>query len=233
MVSRLFSWVFQVVLQLVVVLSIQSQKAASFKWEATLDRSTGVASSKEVSVLTIENDNQSIDSTQRQRSKDLVASWTDFLCQGSVTLGLLQAKHDPKSGKAFMHLKGFPTRSILTFGPLQESGKNAWELPISQSWLALPDPIRPSRFGCLRFELKLSKPRTSQGQRLMSTYELQSNIVDYRPWLVGPSPVSRTRQYLYLHSQSWIHAYVTWRFHKAWRQALCSPLHSTYTTNKK
>jgi len=77
-------------------------------------------------------------------------------------------------------------------------------------------------------------------------YQIMTSIVDYRPWLAGGGYVSKpkknatnattriwdalkdnrettTRQLchaFYLSTQSMVHAYVTWRFHKKWRANL-------------
>ena len=80
-------------------------------------------------------------------------------------------------------------------------------------------------------------------------YNLTTQIVGYRPRLVGYPPITRqpnqhqsdktnndgnfvsfigtgrritfpARKWFYLHSQSYVHAYVTWRFHKSWHDRL-------------
>jgi hypothetical protein len=51
--------------------------------------------------------------------------------------------------------------------------------------------------------------------------QLTTNIVGYRPWLAGSHrPVPWFRQQIYLSTQSCVHAYIIWRFHKAWKQKL-------------
>jgi hypothetical protein len=50
---------------------------------------------------------------------------------------------------------------------------------------------------------------------------LKSHIVDYRPRLLGSStPTCRIRKSIYLHTQACVHAYVTFRFHRALRVKL-------------
>lgn len=219
---QMFPRICQTLPLVILALFIWPQNVTSFSWDATLDRSTGIASSSEVSKLTLENGYHdgptANDSIQRQKSKVLVSSWTKFLCQGSVTFGILQTKLDPKSGASSLHFRCFPAFPILTFGPIQERGKDAWEIPIWKSWLALSDPTCPRRYGCLRFEVKHLDGRIKRNHH--SSIVLESSIVGYRPWLVGNPPVSRARKFLYLNTQSRLHAYVTWRFHKAWRQRL-------------
>lgn len=215
------SGMIPIIRYLLIIVLLEYHHATSFQWEASLDRGTGIATSKEVSCVTIERQPAGQDDAWGEKSKHFVSSWTDFLCKTSITFGILQAKHDPSVGTSSLHPRGVPTLKILTFGPLTQRHKNVWEIPIVPSWLARPDPIQPDYFGCLRFELKPVK--VSRGNKpQVTTLTLESRIVDYRPWLVGPPPVSRIRKHLYLNSQSRIHAYVTWRFHQAWGKVLSS-----------
>ena len=214
-------YMIPIVRYLCIIVLLTFHQATPFQWEASLDRGTGVAASKEVSWVTIETP-LDVKDHWGEKSKQMVASWTDFLCQKSMTFGILQAKHDPTIGAASLHLRGLPMFSILTFGPLTERRKYVWEIPILPGWLARPDPIQKDYFGRLRFELKPMLEGSHRTKQPNAKLKLESSIVDYRPWLVGPAPVSRIRKYLYLNSQSQIHAYVTWRFHKAWGKLLSS-----------
>jgi hypothetical protein len=51
-------------------------------------------------------------------------------------------------------------------------------------------------------------------------YQLTSRIIEYRPWLAGPAPVSPVRRWMYLSTQSVFHAYITWRFHNEWEASI-------------
>jgi hypothetical protein len=63
--------------------------------------------------------------------------------------------------------------------------------------------------------------RGKQQDRIMTVYTIQTNIVGYRPWLCGATkPVPALRANLYLHSQSIVHGYVMWRFHRRCRRKL-------------
>lgn len=227
-----------------------SHASSSFTWEASIDRPTGIATSRECSLVRIIKSDDDADSIEKdssvmmiqQISKDLVASWADFLCQGRITFGLLQTRHDSSAGTASLHLRGFPGLSILTFGSVQEKRQGQqyqqqWELPIMlPSCLARPpDPNRPEYFGLLRFEcqpVKTLKEESSTSSASTAIVELKSQIVDFRPWLAGKTvPISRFREFFYLHTQSQIHAYVTRRFHGAWGEALQVGLESPAETN--
>jgi hypothetical protein len=236
-------------LTVLLILDASPHAAASFTWEAAIEPTTGVATSRELSRIKIQR-NSLQDSVIQQTSKDLIASWADFLCQGRITFGLLQTKHDSIAGTASLHFRGFPKLSIMTFGSVQQRQPYQWELPIMPtSWLALPnDDHHPHYFGCLRFECKPVKTHRLDSETIVVTHnesggrqevdeplllstptllhqhdlELESQIVDYRPWLAGKAPVSRVRKFIYMHTQSQIHAYVTRRFHTAWREALCT-----------
>jgi hypothetical protein len=229
--------------------------AASFTWEAAIDRPTGVATSREFSSVRILQNDAIQDSVIQQTSKDFVASWADFLCQGRITFGLLQTKHDSIAGTASLHFRGFPRLPILTFGSVQKRQPHQWELPIMPSWLALPpedededeDDDHPTtknkrggpnhHFGSLRFKCKPIKNhrRGKSGREMddksssaLTLVQLESQIVDYRPWLAGKArPISRVRKLIYLNTQSRIHAYVTRRFHHAWREALTAAFNAT------
>jgi len=63
-------------------------------------------------------------------------------------------------------------------------------------------------------------------------YQIITRIVDYRPWLAGGGwsssphiePTRRLRHAFYLSTQSVVHAYMTFLFHRTWRQNLTTAL---------
>lgn len=178
----------------------------------------------------------------RSISKEFVSMWPDFLCQTSVTLGLFQARKNglypdvlqrqPDSITSIRPL--YLPFSLLNFGNsrpcrdrLAERTNHrditiigCWEIPLRGGLLALPSCKDCSNYGKLTFSIsKLHKSPQRKGH-LEYNYQLSTHIVRYTPWLAGPPPVSRIRKQLYLHSQSFVHAYVTWRFHRAWQRKL-------------
>ena len=91
----------------------------------------------------------------------------------------------------------------------------------------------------------------SQGESKGGTsteYELVTGIRNYRPWLAGGGFTEETRTHdsiwdalkanretttrrlchgFYLSTQSMVHAYVTWRFHNAWKKELTTAVRTT------
>ena len=41
---------------------------------------------------------------------------------------------------------------------------------------------------------------------------------NYCPWIAGKPPITKLRKFVYLKSQSIIHAYTMWRFHRVWKK---------------
>jgi hypothetical protein len=182
-----------------------------FDWEASMDAKSGSAKSTETSQVTLLKPNNFIQYFRQQRtiyqtSQDIVSSWADFLCRGSVTLGLFEAKH---WNKVVSLQPKFIPLSLLEFGEVRRR-RNCWEIPIEGGFLSKCGPKRGDR-GKLTFQVS-----TAKEDRLL----LETHIVDYRPWLVGGAPVPVMRKLLYSSTQSVVHGYITWRFHKAWQQKL-------------
>jgi hypothetical protein len=192
---------------------------SDFAWQASLDRATGLAASKETSQLQLKHKTPSkpmlarlCDQIVRQHklskcSTEFVSTWTKFLCSGPVTLGFFQAIKDDK-GFSSLQPRWLPL-PILKFGEIRRRHYNAWEIPIQGGFLSLTGPRNNTR-GKLTFQVHQKHDRVC----------LQMNIVDYRPWLAGQAPVPLVRKSLYLSTQSIVHAYITWRFHQAWRHEL-------------
>lgn len=186
----------------------------------------------------------------QQASKDFVATWPLFICRGSVSFGLLRVYHnDAVSGSCRVHIRGMKV-PLLSFGPTRQKRLDLslghWEIPLQNCWLALPDPKKCEKtFGHLRFRCLLQQATgTARNDRQPAAgnkndrrtdcyckYALESSLVEYRPRLLGiPKnhmlpylhPMAQGRTWLYLHSQSLIHTYVVWRFHRAWRNFLIS-----------
>lgn len=198
----------------VILLPMQPFLVRSFTWKADLERHTGVAYSQEWSSWSTPDDFRMTDRLARTISKDFVESWANFLCRRNVTFGVFETMLDPSNRTTSLHFRGLPNFSIMTFGTSKQRRAGVWDVPICESWLARPDPGKPGNYGFLRFHI-----RTQQGRKSID-FQLESQIVGYRPWLAGEAPISSIRKFLYLNTQSRIHAYVALRFHSAWQQLI-------------
>lgn len=225
-----------------IVFGILAERSDSFVWDASLDSTTGLARSQEQSSFLLGQAGGSPNDffSFNKISRDHVASWADFLCQGSVTFGMLQAKRKPDSQSVSLKIRGFSPLSILTFGPIKErKGSNrmglselendknvlvrSWEIPIEKSWLSLAGPN--SERGCLVFKFTVRNGARKRVDKKsidekVPICELETQIEDYRPWIAGNPPISKLRKVLYLGVQSRLHAYVTYKFHQAWKNNL-------------
>lgn len=166
-----------------------------------------------------------------------------------------------------LQIRGIPF-SFLTFGPVRSIQRRQhqyeWEIPIKGGWLAMRDDDDDNGyFGKLTFGMTINKRRQrektlkqngSSPRMQMTEIILQSNIVDYRPKLVGSFPTCTMtteggtskststlsswstlrrhaamtrhtiRKRLYLSTQSVLHAYICWRFHHEWQETVLSTI---------
>lgn len=51
--------------------------------------------------------------------------------------------------------------------------------------------------------------------------QIETRVVDYSPSIAGRPPIGNVRRFLYRHSQSYLHAYVMWRFHNHCYNSIC------------
>jgi len=204
----------QLTLIFIVVLlcSTKALVVGSFAWKADLDQRTGVACSHESSSWNIQDDVGITTQLALKKSNDFVVSWVEFLCRGNVTFGIFQARTSLSQGTTSLHFRGVPKFSILTFGTTKQRSVGEWDVRLCESWLAREDPGSPGNYGGLRFRIKW------QGEKKDSKFHLESQIVGYRPWLAGETPVSSFRKFLYLNTQSRLHAHLVRRFHREWRE---------------
>jgi hypothetical protein len=190
-----------------------SSISRNFTWKARIDPQTGLASSIEESTAKV-----SRNVNVKRISEDFVATWPDFICQGSVTLGLFEAKRQGTSSCISIRPRCIPI-NLLTFGMARPRNQRAnifyGEIPIEGGVLALPTSKDNKKYGKLTFSVTKQEQQSSDKHYVF----LKSKIVNYRPWLVGRHP-SKVRQRLYLSTQSVLHAYITWRFHKSWQAEL-------------
>lgn len=163
---------------------------SKFRWTAAIDRDTGIATSREIS-----------DVSSRQLSKTTVGCFSRYpqwLATPNVSFGMLKAVNR-KDGSTILQDR-FLQLQLLVFGKPQVKGKTTTILPIIGGLLALPD--KRNRYGSLVFSLENnSRMATSIGH-------------GYRPALAGSPPVNMLRAWMYRSTQTVVHAYVMWRFHK-------------------
>lgn len=74
--------------------------------------------------------------------------------------------------------------------------------------------------------LQVTLPQRDRAAREQNGYadiEIETRLVDYRPSIAGIPPIGSVRRLLYRHTQSYLHAYVMWRFHNhCYKNILCN-----------
>ena len=180
----------------------------SFSWEAKVDRTTGIASSKETSSKCLLDEKEF-------PARRIFHSYPTWLCRFPVSFGLLRSVRTNRGGVCIQdRLLG---RDLLIFGPaksrlvsiaFQEGvvhNTYAIEWPITGGLLSIPAPRAALVFAVF----------TTHGHNNDRTSSIVTRISGYRPTLTGDElPVSRVRSALYVSTQSLIHASVMWRFHR-------------------
>ena len=197
-------------------------KRKSFLWRASLERSTGVASSFEQSMFHIICDDEHITPPKdevKKFARDVFSNYLQFLQRLSLTLGLCRTV---QSSESTCHLRSsiLPVDALIFGKPRVVSAKPSFiceggevlccvEIPIVGGLLASLS-TKATDNGCLRFtwiQTKTQKQPTS----IILTTEIAGN---YRPSLAGSqTPISSWRTAMYCSTQRMLHAYVMWRFH--------------------
>ncbi len=197
----------------------------SFQWTASVDIHKGLAFSKEVSNAPIETfhnrvQNRPNDRFMRNIIIRTLESYPQWLCQASVTLGLLQAI--PRIGRSYeirtrlggLHVLTFdrPHRHEYSFDTLmmmmrRRSFVDTISLPMLGGFMAATGPGPKGR---LKFTVvHLTNNANWRGPKRMI---ITTEIDRYRPMLLGKEG-GWTRAQVYRRTQSVVHAYVMWRFH--------------------
>lgn len=181
--------------------------AKNFQWTAAVDRSSGIATSLEVSTAPYAYSHESPPPLSTNvRMNTVFATYPHWLATPSVTFGMLIAKRNAKNGSTTIQLRGTDL-DILTFARHVSRGKNSILLPITSGLLALRNPssLSSSRDHSYNGALSFS----------MKTNQILETRIEcgYRPAIAGNPPVSRARSWTYRSTQSLFHAYVMWRFH--------------------
>jgi hypothetical protein len=203
-----------------------SPNKKSYSWRAAVDQTLGRAFSRETSNLLPSGTKQD-SSNIKSPNFDAVAyrtlaSYPTWLCRGSQSLGLLKAVKSSDGGcdvrlrwgscsilsfdRPRRHGQLHPLSSVLP--PFFSNGYTV-ELPISGGALAITGT--PGGNGSLLFSIR--KPNSLKGSFNCGTFTTE--IRSYRPSLCGKKiPTSLLRSRLYLGTQSLLHGFVMWRFHR-------------------
>ena len=187
-----------------------------FSWQASVERSTGKAFAQELSRIPVQLPTKHQQNNGDPFLKDLLGNYPGWLSRGSVTLGLLQAV--PQSGGGTRLQTRLFGINILTFGKpaaqklaLQASSAVRqqaiqWKYPIRDGLFVAP--TKQSAAG----DLVLTLRGASDDNNIVV---LDTQLVAYRPRVVGAhAPANPMRIALYLGSQSVVHGYAMWRFHR-------------------
>lgn len=214
-----------------------------FQWHASLNKTTGLASSRERSTIPTTSplyhqlvNRTSDDSEMLQLTQSIVQQYPTWLCRVPITFGLIRAVPVREGGVEIrtrvgglnLLTFGSPNGQRLTYRENQEETCHCTVLlPIVGGLLALTPPKRSSNKsnskntrGALLVSLKRSQsclsPGGSNDEELWGDYRcsLSSAIAGYRPSIVGHPPIPSWRRWSYFGSQSIVHACIMWRFHR-------------------
>jgi hypothetical protein len=178
---------------------------------ATVDRRTGLASSKEVSSL-----NNIVSPTATTATTVLMNVFEQYpiwLCKGCVSFGLLKAI--PKKNQKYEIRTRVGNINLLTFDHPYRSRRrhdSTVILPIIGGMMSYNNHYKHNKRkqkGYLYFTIE---KQLAQQQPMTSSANIVTGIEQYAPMLVHYG--RRCRAGLYLSTQSVIHAYVMWRFHR-------------------
>lgn len=204
-----------------------SSERKSFCWTACVDKKRGIAFSRETSNVANDKSSKILNRQDRSLNEMMIHSFEVYpiwMCQGSVSLGLLKAIPQTKRvGCSYKILTRLGGINLLTFDrPLKKRKYIFNKLSSIESYDTVTIPLlgglmtngkgKETQQGSLKFSLHTTvvnrhgEPYPQQRRRFIIT-----EIDNYRPMLLGAGGGLRAR--VYLHTQSVIHAYVMWRFH--------------------
>jgi hypothetical protein len=211
-----------------------------FLWQASLDSDTGRASSLEFSLChsSVNINTNARRRDVRQKTLNLVESWPQFLSKRTVTFGLIGNTPVVDEQSTAILLRPLMNLRVLSFGkvrmrrPNSFHGKNviaSFELPVCGGLLSLPLRSAKDR-GHLSFVVEQVDTRSTSRNSIKnnrggkksrartSCIRLRTAIAgSYSPWVAGKAPIPAYRKWVYLSSQSLVHGYTMWRFHRAWK----------------
>ena len=205
-------------------------KKGAFAWRASVDRTSGVASSLETSIVPKKSRlrkkvNSTHDDEMLELSKDLFSDYPVWLCRFPVTFGVIKAV--PTGGGYELRDRIFGC-NLLTFAKgradrLSIRTESRKGVPIQTSQCTITHAIVG---GVLSLPLKkwmkqeasivctLAMRRAVGSHGTKESCTIVTQLVGYRPSLVGNPPVNLFRAWFYLCSQSQVHAYAMWRLHR-------------------
>ena len=200
-------WLSCVILTLFMVLT--PCQSLAFHWRGSIDCKTGLADSVERSEIRTNSNLERIQS----RCYELFYNYPRWLVQRRITFGFLTLKEgsicDSMFGSRLLifdsppYIEGFGNTSVdfslsvLGGSLVNEKGEHAREEDTS--------------FGSLYFALHNKIP---QNKDTLSSFELETRIIQFKPSLAGSVPIRMIGKTIYLYSQRIVHAYVMWRYHK-------------------
>ena len=212
-------------------------KKGGYSWEASVDRETGIATSKETGTIPTgsrlyRSINRTSDRDLLRFTENLFAPYPTWLVKFPVTLGLLKATPGKKGGFeirdrlfgvnliSFGRTQGqrFSFQTNTSRGPTKTS-QCTLALPITGGLLTLSDPSKPNdgNRGSLLFTLTKSREvgaTTDSDESPKTVCSISTTIGGYRPSIAGAAPVNVLRKYTYLSTQSIVHANIMWRFRR-------------------
>lgn len=165
----------------------------SYCWRARVDRTKGLAYSVETSQIKGMNENK-----RTQLVDKLFASYPVWLCRPSVSFGLLRCV-EIKNGWEIRFLR----HCALRLGKTGSRNRSLHQFTIAGGFLTARES------GHLSFHAH------EDGY-------LETHVDRYCPQLCGEAPVPLFRAAFYRSTQSILHAYVMWRFHRYCRQSVAS-----------
>mmetsp|Transcript_14348 Transcript_14348/g.19982 ORF Transcript_14348/g.19982 Transcript_14348/m.19982 type:complete len:236 (-) Transcript_14348:75-782(-) len=223
------SWRFTVILLNVIWLTNAAAESECFSepkgfhWSASLDRPTGIATSIETSCVLKGNPlHRTLSQVKPKQQLNSVRKYFEaypfWVGRPAVTFGLLRTVQEKGNEVTSIQDVLFGI-NLLSFGrpqsrvqkdPGTHSKRLTVTLPIAGGLLAWKNNNRHDiDLGCLLFSLVLKPDRN---------FFIETEISGYHPAIAGGPPVSKIRKWTYRSTQSYVHAYVMWRFHNYCRR---------------
>jgi hypothetical protein len=213
-------------------------KKGGYTWEASVDRESGIATSKETGTIPTgsrlyKSINTTSDRDLLHFTENLFSPYPTWLVKFPVTLGLLKATPDKKGG--FEIRDRLFGANLISFGRTQgqrfsfqtstkrgttKTSQCSLSLPITGGLLTLPaDPSKPNggNRGSLLFTLTKSREvgaTADSDEPLETVCSITTTIGGYRPSIAGSAPVNVFRKWTYLSTQSIVHANIMWRYRR-------------------
>jgi len=201
-------------------------KRGAFTWQAAVDKASGLATSKERS--NISKRSKLLKSLEKLKDRDLLRfaesllqPYPVWLSKFTVTLGLLKAVptsggyelRDRVLGKKWISMgrasgQRVSYQSLTPEGVRQQTSQCTVAMPLTGGLMA-----QKGNSDCGILQLTLTKNELAYPEDEIAC-SIETNLIGYRPSLIGPAPVPASRKWFYLLTQSMVHGYVMWRFHR-------------------